>query len=996
MSESRRITDRFIIKDIEKDLLGRGGMGEVYRATDTQTGEIVAIKALDLQVVARDPDLLERFQREGEALRQLNHPNIVRMVTALEEDGRHYLVMEYVGGGSLENLLEQQGRLPAPRVIEIALEVADALSRAHHLGIIHRDLKPANVLLAEDGTPRLADFGIAHLTDIPRLTQTGVLVGTVDYVGPEICQGTPPDERSDIWAFGVLLFQMLTGSLPFEGKSLTARITAILTQPVPDLAQIAPEIPDALADLVYRMLEKDPRQRLPSVRLVGAELEAIQHGREPFILSMRHGSEPIVSPVSQRFAIPTPPSGSSTQAQVTHNLPVQPTLFIGRDAELCELARLLAEPGVRLVSILGVGGMGKTRLALEAGAAQLENYQHGVFFVPLAPLQSVESIVPTMAGNIGFSFYEGGEPRQQLLDYLRHKHMLLILDNFEHLLEGANLVIEITQTAPRVKVLITSRLRLNLQGEQLFHLSGMDFPDWETPEDALEYSAVKLFVQSARRVCPGFSLQADDLKYIARICRLVGGLPLGILLAAAWIECLAPAEIAAEIGRSLDFLETDWRDVPDRQRSLRVVFDHSWSLLTQREQDAFKGLSVFRGGFTREAAQQVTGATLRELMGLIDKSLLHRDLSGRYGIHELLRQHAEERLVGSGEANELYQRHAEYFLQLAERAEPELRGPMQETWLVFLRYDYDNLRTALAWSLKNEDVSIVLRLVGALADFWFYNGPISEGEKWFSQALTRAEGVPWPIRAKALTGGGMLAFARGYTERGEQWIRTALAIARQLEDKSLLASSLELLSMYATDNPQEYQEGIKFAEEALSIYRELDNKQALALVNNSLGELMRLMKEYERARMYYEECLDISRQIGNQTREGVALGNLAYCAQYRGDYQQAEKYALDALTLFNYLSLKHGSAWALSILAGPAAAQGNAIRAATLLGASEAAFEILSSAQQRADIDEIEGFVTMTRDQLTKQEFESAWAEGRRMTYEQAVALALGGFEAAV
>ncbi len=261
--------------------LGRGGMGAVYRTSDTQTGEIVAVKALNPEVLARDPGMLERFIREGEALRRLNHPNIVRMIAAVEDHGQHYLVMEFVEGGSLHALLASRKNLPASEVIRIALEVSDALSRAHHLGIIHRDLKPANVLIAKDGTPRLADFGIAHLENDQHLTQTGVLVGTVDYVSPEVCQGERPDERNDIWAFGVMLFEMLSGRLPFVGSTLTARLTAILTQPVPNLAQLAPDVPPALINLVNRMLQKDPQQRIPSVRLIGAELEAMLKGRAP-------------------------------------------------------------------------------------------------------------------------------------------------------------------------------------------------------------------------------------------------------------------------------------------------------------------------------------------------------------------------------------------------------------------------------------------------------------------------------------------------------------------------------------------------------------------------------------------------------------------------------------------------------------------------------------------------------------------------------------------
>ena len=286
------IANRFEINDLEKDLLGRGGMGEVYRAIDKTTGETVAVKALNPEILAHDPSLLERFVREGEALRQLNHPNIIHIISAVEEQGRHYLAMEYMEGGSLRDLLTTRGCLPANEVVKIGLEVADALTRAHHLGIIHRDLKPANVLLAEDGTPRLADFGIAHIQDSSQLTQSGVLIGTVDYLSPEVCQGEAPDERSDIWAFGVMLFEMLSGKLPFEGKSLTAKITSILNQPVPDLTQLVPNTPEILVGLIYRMLEKDPRQRIPSVRLVGAELEAMLKGRGLVTPALGHAAQP--------------------------------------------------------------------------------------------------------------------------------------------------------------------------------------------------------------------------------------------------------------------------------------------------------------------------------------------------------------------------------------------------------------------------------------------------------------------------------------------------------------------------------------------------------------------------------------------------------------------------------------------------------------------------------------------------------------------------------
>ena len=271
------IANRFEINDLEKDLLGRGGMGIVYRATDTQTGETVAVKALSLENVANEPNVLERFLREGEALRKLDHPNIVKFITAIEANSQHYLVMEYVNGGSLQGLLKAHGHLSSQHAIQIGIALADALTCAHSLGIIYRDLKPANVLLMQDGTPRLTDFGIAQLADGARLTRTGVLVGTVNYLSPEALSGETLDTRTDIWAFGVLLFEMLTGRLPFTGENLTAKITAILTQPISDLASYNPDVPEALTSLIYRMLEKDRQQRIPGAELVKTELEAILH-----------------------------------------------------------------------------------------------------------------------------------------------------------------------------------------------------------------------------------------------------------------------------------------------------------------------------------------------------------------------------------------------------------------------------------------------------------------------------------------------------------------------------------------------------------------------------------------------------------------------------------------------------------------------------------------------------------------------------------------------
>jgi len=470
-----------------------------------------------------------------------------------------------------------------------------------------------------------------------------------------------------------------------------------------------------------------------------------------------------------------------------HNLPAQLIPFVGRERELAEAKDRLGDPDCRLLSLVGPGGIGKTRLDLEAATAHLNHFPDGVYFVSLAPLQSVEAITPTVAEALNFSFYEAGEPQQQLLDYLRQKSLLLILDNFEHLLppsrtaggDGADWVVKVLRTAPEVTILATSRARLNVQGEHLFPITGLDFPAlppgspcedgrgepngavfrqapwpvdqpapaahplWDTSphgpgdgQDVAQYSAVRLFLTSARRVRPGFEPTVDDLTDVAGICRLVHGTPLAILLAAAWIEGLTPAEIATEIGRSFDFLETDIRDVPaegrlggERQQSMRAVFDHSWSLLTEREQEVFQVLSVFRGGFTQGAAQPVTGASLRELRALVNKSLLHRDAAGRYELHELLRAYAAEKLDQSpvdGEAAR--DRHCAYYAAALQGWAADMKGARQQTALTEIEADGENARAAWIWAVEQEQVKRLERAIEGLCLFYDWHGRFQEGE----------------------------------------------------------------------------------------------------------------------------------------------------------------------------------------------------------------------------------------------------------------------------
>jgi non-specific serine/threonine protein kinase len=988
VSAGLTISNRFLIADPEHDQLGRGGMGDVYRATDTQTGETVAVKALNPEVLARDPALLERFMREGEALRRLNHPNIVHSIAACEQDGRHYLVMEYVGGGSLEGLIRKEGRLPAARAVEIGLDLADALTRAHRLGIIHRDLKPANVLLAPDGTPRLADFGIAHMAAKPQLTQTGMLIGTVDYLSPEACQGEPLDERTDIWAFGVMLFQMLTGRLPFEGKSLTAKITAILTLPVPDLAELLPGLPDGLVDLIYRMLEKDRQQRIPILRLVGAELEALLKGRGEngrFAVGAQ-GLAPLRRGLESRFA-PPPPAPEAPK----HNLPVQATPFVGRQAELAELERLLADPNVRLVTIVGLGGTGKTRLALRAGENALTHFRDGVYLASLAPVVSPEGIVPAIAQATGLAFGQGSPPHDQLAQFLRQKHLLLILDNFEHLAEGATLVSELLGAAPETKTLVTSRTRLCLQGEHLFSLGGLDLPDDDlTGENALSSSAVQLFLQGARRVCPNFTPAPADLPHITRICRLVTGLPLGILLAAGWMGALHPAEVADEIVRNLDFLEADMRDAPARQRSLRAVFAHSWSLLAAREQRVFRDLAVFRSGFTREAAQTVTGASLRELMGLTEKSILSRDSTGRYGIHDLLLHYAEEKLLESEEAAEIGEKHLEYYSQMALQSDLELNPTQFDEWLHRMTMEHANLLSALEWSLASGRVLPGLRLATALRPFWLLYGLLAEGLGYLERFLAAARG-PSLERARALDAACHLAYKAGDDQAARRMGEESLIMAESVGDAAVIADSMFRLAwpMFAL---KDWAAAWSLLERSRQLYEEQGRTRLAAWTVLVMGEVARAQGNLPEARKLHEESVALARRVGRKWFLATALSNLGCVLIHFGELERSEERLREGLDIDLELHIGPARLWGdLMAFSFLATARGQLAHAARLLSAADRMRREFAATVELGDRPDYEQTLTTLRARLGPAGFAAAWLEGEALTLEQAVALALEG-----
>jgi predicted ATPase/serine/threonine protein kinase len=976
MKEPERIGERYSVVA----LIAQGMMGPLYRGLDQRLNRPVAIKVLRPEILEKHPTLLERFLREGDALRQLDHPNIVNWLDVIEQDGVHYLIMEFVEGGSLHDLLREQPHIPVERVLEIGLDLADALTRTHRLGIVHRDLKPQNVLISEDGTPRLSDFGVAHYVQRTTLSKPGGFAGTLAYIPPESFLGEEADERTDIWSFGVMLYEMLAGRLPFESSSTAELIHAILNEPAPPLDQLWPDLPPDLIRLIELTLVKDRSARIQSIRLVGAALEAIKKGRPAELPTL---AKPVL----------------------LNNFPDRPTPFIGRERELAEIVALFKEPGCRLVTLTGPGGVGKTRLALQAARNLSGHYQDGIFFVDLAPIFTPDLVAGRIARAVGLKVGPARTPVDSIKDHLRERQCLLLLDNFEQIVTAAPVVGELIAAVPGLDVLVTSREILHLYGEQEFPVSPLTIPERAGATAELsEYESVALFVRHAQLSNPNFRLTEKNARDVAEICIRLDGLPLAIELASARSRAFPPNYLLSLIDNSLDVLSSGPRDLTARHQTLRAAIDWSYELLDMAEKKLFARLAVFQGGRSLDAIQEVCqpGLGMSALIGvesLLNKSLLQRtdeiDGAPRFFFLDTIHQYARERLAESGEEQAIQRRHAVFFVKLAEKAEPELRGPDQERWSACLREDYDNLRAALSWAIEGGDPELGLRLVGALSEFWYYEGPISEGEKWIQLALDQLESEPISpgFQAKVLNGAGMLAFATGDHARGKRLNQQALNIARKAGDKVSWAWALFWLSAHTTIQPETYRDGIILIEKALNLFRESGDQAGLAWGYNQLGELSRLVGDLEQARAAYESSLAICREAGNRRREAIALLNLSYVAQGQDDYKQAEKYCLAGLALLQKLKLEYHTAIALSMLAGPVASQGQAEQAATILGASEGIFERMAVTFQPADRVEIDNYIAQVRQMMDPEAFNTALQTGREMSFEQALAyaFAVGG-----
>ena len=671
----------------------------------------------------------------------------------------------------------------------------------------------------------------------------------------------------------------------------------------------------------------------------------------------------IRSLAGQESLLPIYLSPYSPPSAAFNNLPAQATSFIGRETELAVINMDLANPNCRLLTIVGMGGIGKTRLALQAAAAT-NRFFNGVCFAHLTNTVSAEFIISSIADTLNFPLYSRANPKAQLLNYLSQKEMLLVLDNFEHLISGAALLTEILQAAPGIKILVTSRERLGLREEWVLDLQGLPFPESYDRGKMENYSAVRLFVSRAQQARADFWLTFLDKPAVARICRLVEGLPLGIELAAAWTRTFTCQEIAAEIEKNYNFLTTSLPNIPQRHQSLQAVFEHSLKFLSKEERRIFLKLSIFRGGFSRKSAERVVGASPMLLSTLVDKSLLRWTVSDRYEMHELLRQFSAKMLSQSPKEKERGQYlHCKHYAAFLQRQEERLRGGMHKEALDAISADIDNIRAGWHWAITRGREREIEKYLEGLFAFYNIQSRFHQGEAVFRRAAaglrqggaTKANlnGKSDKILGQVLVRQGLfctslgnyekaraimqetlsifqdpvtrreaplslnylgaMALALGEYPQARQLCRESLLIATEIGDRWKEALSQGYLSLAAL-NMGQYLEARELALESLVIFREFGYRSGIACSLNILGIGARNLGEYPEAKQLCQESLLIAREIGDQWEEALSLEYLGKIAISEGEYVEAKEFAGRSLAIFRKFDYSSGIAFALNLL----------------------------------------------------------------------------------
>ena len=872
--------------------LGAGGMGEVYRARDRRLGRDVALKVLPAGVAA-DAERLARFEHEARIVAGLNHPNIVTLYSVEDEDGIRFLTMELVEGQGLDRQVTAGG-LPIARVIELGVGLADALAAAHEKGVVHRDLKPANVMLTSDGRVKVLDFGLAKLADSRAdseaaqavtietpVSAAGQVAGTVPYMAPEQVRGEPVDSRTDLFALGVLLYELTTGRRPFEGATQGLVSSAILRDTPASLSSVRADAPTDLDRIVARCLEKEPHARIQTARDVSNELRRAGTTRD------------VVATILKAPPIPS-------------------TALLGRE-ETLEAAMDRVRGGARLLTVTGYGGTGKTRFSIELFHRLVPEYPGGAAFVSLAAVTAASSVLPNVCIALDIPEAHGRTALDALCTVIGQRRMLMMLDNLEQVIDVAEELAALVARCPALQLIATSRAPLKISSETEFTLPPLELPAPQmTSVDALRTCpSVALFLQRAVKVKQDFTLTDTNSAAIAAICRQLDGLPLALELAAARVRVIEPATLLERLDHALDLLTSGDRDLPLRQRTLRATISWSYSLLDAAEQLLLRRLSSFHEGWTLEAMEHVCYPdderyrALDELNSLVEKGLVRLVGSGeRYALLETIRAFAAEQLHAGGEVAATRHRHADYYLHFAAGVAARFRDTHQLAAVRSVRTENANTHAAIqcltASARAGDPVAAEkgLLLCGHLNWFWHIGGQHFTARVLLDVLLPLALDAP-PSRGRALA---RLAAAMVSTATGE-WERSLAESVSGYEDgraigDAAVAAEGKMFVGYSCLSLGRMDDAAAALDDAMALSANgvCDFLHGISLTLK--GMLRFVTGDLEAGQALIEKARVIQERLHDREGGGMALSFLAQMSFARGDLVGATALydqALDAL-----------------------------------------------------------------------------------------------------